>query len=203
MFAVNVNATAKLLEAARCTGVETFVLASTGGVYRPAEHALAETEPLHPPAQFYPATKLAAEYLARAYGDTMNVLVLRLFFVYGRGQDRSMLMPRLVDSIAAGRPVSLRPPDGLRMTPTHVDDAVAAIRASLSCPTDTINIAGPEVVAMRTIAETIGTKLGVTPVFEQVDGSGDYIADTTKMRSLLGPPTIGFEMGVQDLLDGR
>src|SRR5207248_610348 len=78
----------------------------------------------------YVATKLAAEVLADAHRALFTVIVLRPFFIYGRAQDRCMLLPRLVDSIRCGRAITLAGRDGMRFNPVHVEDAARAVVAA-------------------------------------------------------------------------
>src|SRR5215469_9776047 len=110
-------AQSKLLSWSRSAGVETFVHASTGGLYGRAAGAFTESDPvqIRGPLSFYFRTKQCAEYLAQEYASYFNVVALRPFFVYGRGQRPHMLLPRLIASIQAGRPIRLAGPDGMRL----------------------------------------------------------------------------------------
>lgn len=209
VFAVNVASTVALLDWARLHGVTKFVLASTGGVYAPGERYLREDDVVDAStvAGFYPATKLAAEVLARQYSSLFDVVVLRPFFVYGAGQSADMLVPRLVHAVATGEAVRLVGPDGIRIRPLHVTDAVRAIQAAIQLEdSEVINIAGPEVLTLREMCTAIGRHLGTAPRFETTDTpaqSGDLVADIRKMTGMLGAPRIRFDDGVRDLCDVR
>ena len=52
----------------------------------------------------------------------------------------------------------------------------------------TINVAGPETVTIRQIAEIIGAEVGKGPTFENVAEQPDLIATIDLMRRLLGAP---------------
>jgi UDP-glucose 4-epimerase len=192
-FAVNVASTARLLDWAVGAGARRFVLASTGGVYSPASAAHREDEPTPPDGipSFYAASKLAAELVARSYGSLLTVCVLRPFFVYGRGQDRGMLLPRLADRVKAGEPVVVDGHDGMQFNPVHVSDAARAVVAATevreSC---VVNVAGPEVLSLRRAVELIGAHLGTEPKVEVRPGSVavDVIGDTGRMEALLARP---------------
>ena len=204
VFAVNVERVMDLLDYARQAGAGAFVHASTGGVYRPGQEPLRESDalPAHEALGFYPASKLAAEMLARSFAGTMRVGALRYFFIYGRGQQRHMLVPRLVDSVRKGQPVRLQGRDGLRLNPVHAGDAAAATAAALELSDSaTVNVAGPETLSIRAMAETIGEQLGIEPLFEQAgEAAGDLVADITLMRRLLAEPTRRFRDCVGELL---
>jgi nucleoside-diphosphate-sugar epimerase len=132
----------------------------------------------------------------------MHTFILRFFFIYGSGQPAQMLMPRLVDSVRAGRPINLQGHEGIRINPIHVDDAARAVERCLDAQqSETINIAGPEVVSLRYIAERIGTELGQQPELA-VDLAGKprhLIADIGRMRALLGPPVVSMASGIREL----
>jgi nucleoside-diphosphate-sugar epimerase len=202
MFAVNVARTAELFDYAREAGARHFVLASTGSVYAPSNQPLREDSPLLEAPGFYPASKLAAELLARPYAGLMTVAILRFFFIYGASQRGDMLLPRLVSSVREGTPIRLQGADGLRLNPIHADDAAAATLAAAELEESaTINVAGPEVSSLRALSELIGAQLGGQPVFETEGGvAASLVADIVRMRELLVEPRVGLGQGIGDLL---
>ena len=129
VFGVNVESTAALLDWSVRTGVRRFVLASSGGIYGYGRDPFTEEHPVGSagPLGHYLASKHCAELLSESYADHMTVTILRFFFVYGPGQRPDMFIPRLVGSIAEGRPIMLGGEDGLCTNPVHVTDAVSAI----------------------------------------------------------------------------
>lgn len=205
IFSVNVESTAKLLNYALKAGVGHFILASTGGLYGPQSAPITERTRSEPPRgnlKYYFSTKRAAELLADAYTECLTVLTLRPFFIYGAGQRKSMLIPRLIDSVRTRRPIMLRGDAGLTINPIHVDDAAAAVEAALDVAvSQIINVAGPTAISLRKIAEHIGTAIGIEPLFD-IDGrqSECIVADLTEMRRLLVTPSIEFNTGVLSVL---
>lgn len=205
IFEVNVASLLRLLDYARRAGAKAFVSASSGGVYGSGERGLSEdiSIPASGNLGFYLSTKLCGEILAENYAPFMNVAVLRLFFAYGQGQRRSMLIPRLVDNVKAGNPVALQGTDGLRINPVHAGDAARAVKAALALEgCARINVAGPDILSIREICETIGAKVGREPVFA-VDESQigrNLIGDIDRMRAQLVAPERRFEDGVDELL---
>jgi len=205
IFQVNTLSTLRLLDYARRAGARTFVLASSGGIYGPRDRELTEDMEILAKGDlgFYLGTKLCAEVVTESYVPYLDVIVLRLFFVYGPGQRKTMLMPRLVQSIAEGKPLTLQGEDGIRMNPTYVSDAVAAICRSLSLHgSHKINVAGPQVLSLREIGEIIGRLAGIQPKFHvQVGGEPQHlIGDISKMTEMLGPPTVSLEVGMRAYL---
>ena len=193
VFNVNIASTARLLDFAKEIGAKQFIYASSGGVYGNGSQAFNENAAIVPPGQlgYYLGSKACGEILVQSYASVFQVTVIRPFFIYGPGQNRSMLVPRLMDSVASGKPISLQGSEGIRINPVHVEDASAAVVAALGAKESAIyNIAGPDVLSIRQIAEAMGDHLGIAPIFQQAEGEPkDLIADISAMQSKLHKPT--------------
>ena len=202
IFGVNTAGLLRALDYARGAGVRNFVFASSGGVYGTGDQLFAEDfrVPATGELGFYLSTKLCSEILARSYAGYFNISILRLFFVYGAGQRRNMLIPRLIDNVREGRPLDLSGQDGIRINPTHVGDAVRAIEGALGLEgSHTINIAGPQVLSMRQIGALIGRAIGRDPVWRVNENAAPshIVGDIEKMSRLLGSPVTSFEDGLR------
>src|SRR6266508_900177 len=188
---VNVDATLELLDYASRVGVTHFVFASSGGVYGGASHPIQEDARIEG-HDFYLSTQLAGEVLAHSYRSTLDVITLRLFFVYGRGQSPDRFFSKLARRVIAGEPVILYGRDGIRLNPIHVLDVVDAVRSSLRLRgSHVVNVAGPEVITLRRLAELIGERVGRAPVLDEQasDPGRDLVADIRLMERLLGAPS--------------
>ncbi|MGI3903984.1 MAG: NAD-dependent epimerase/dehydratase family protein [Janthinobacterium lividum] len=176
MFAVNTAGTAALLDYATRAGASRFCFLSTGTVYEPFRSGLAEETSLAPTSALG-ASKLAAETVARPYGSIFSVSILRLFTPYGPGQT-GRLIPNLIGRVRAGEPVQVSADgEGMRLAPFYVDDLCTAIELSLvENWRGTINIAAPDVISIRGIAETMGRLLGREPVFAIGTGAAVELA---------------------------
>jgi nucleoside-diphosphate-sugar epimerase len=207
IFQVNTASLLKLLDYARKAGCRKFVYASSGGVYGTSERPMKETTPVAADGAlgFYLVSKLCSEMLVQAYAHLFETVILRYFFVYGAGQRRSMLMPRLVDRVKSGEPIALQGADGIRINPTYVADAVAATaRAVQVAGSHTINVAGPETLTLREVGVQIGRAVGREPRFSVSDAKpGHLVADIARMRELLCAPQVGFAEGVRLMLEGE
>jgi nucleoside-diphosphate-sugar epimerase len=204
VFAINLASTAFLLDYAVGAGTTSFVYASSGGVYQGARSTeLTEESPLRDPAAlgFYLATKLSGEALVASYSAQFATCALRYFFIYGPGQERSMLIPRLYDRVANGEPLGLQGDDGMRINPVHVTDAAAAtVAAAALGGANAVNVAGPQTVSLREIGELFGADSGHQPLFEQSAGvPGDLIASTARMSELLARPAITLSDALADI----
>jgi nucleoside-diphosphate-sugar epimerase len=205
IFQVNTAQPLALLDYARRAGAANFVYASTGGVYAPSAQPVTETSPLAAPMGFYPASKRAAEVLAEAFQPHLHVTLLRFFFIYGAGQKREMLIPRLADSVLEGRSVALQGEEGLRINPVHASDAAKATAAAARlAQSATVNVAGPEVLSIRAMCETIGERTGRAPVFSHDPNATppSLIADTRLMSQLLVAPERRFGDAIGELIQG-
>jgi nucleoside-diphosphate-sugar epimerase len=198
IYAVNVHSTFALLEWARHAGAQTFVLASTGGIYPYADRPLTEEEAVRPGSLYF-RSKYAAEVLLGAYAELLRPVVLRPFFVYGEGQ-QGMLIPRLAERIVRGQEIVIEGQPGLRINPVHVDDAVRAFAAALTAETSgVVNVAGPDVVSISELVAALGDAIGIVPIVRHhpTAAEGDLVAATELMRSALGvTPRVGLRDGI-------
>lgn len=169
MIGVNVDATVKLLEYARACGVKQFIFASTGSVYSPENQVLYENQMLRP-STAYPASKFAAEVLMEPYRQFFNIACLRLFFLYGPGQE-GMLIPNLVNNIRSGSSISLQGENGFLFCPTYIDDVADVFVETIRKEIDgTFNVASPEVISLKAVASQIANILGVSVDFKYEQG---------------------------------
>ena len=202
IFSINASATLALLEYARKVGARRFVFTSTGNVYGSQPIPISEGGYLVP-SDFYGASKLAAEALIGQYSRFFDVVILRLFAVYGFGQQPTRLIPRLVEAVRAGRPVMVNPNGGMKMNPTYIDDVVEVIARMLERHNSTcLNIGGPEALSVKEMSEIIGVTLGMVPSFRIQEGipAPSLVPDITQMRTLFPPlPRITFREGIKRL----
>ena len=206
IFTVNAMSTLKLLDYARRAGAKTFVLASSGGLdhYRLQDFTMDKKQTAQEDLSFYLGTKLCSEILANSYSSFFNVILLRFYFVYGPGQKMDRLIPRLVQSVANGQPISLQGNDGIFINPIYVSDAVSAISQSLGLEEKSaINIAGPDVISLRQMGEMIGEVVGRKPEFivQPQEETPRLDGDIRKMTELLGPPKVQFQEGVKSYIE--
>lgn len=206
VFNVNLATTQKLLDYMVKVGARQFILASSGGVYGYGDEAFNEDTTIQTRGDlgYYLGTKFCMEVLAENYSDYVDIIILRFFFAYGPGQKRTMLIPRLVDSVREGRPIKLQGPSGIKINPIHVDAASTALVSCMDIVgSHKINIAGPEILSLREIGAIIGGAIGKKPVYEMERNSSvshHLIGDTKKMSTLLAVPRICFRDGVHSLI---
>lgn len=205
VFNLNVRATALLLDYAYRSKATHFIFASTGGVYGNCDGPCKESMDVKLPGgalSYYFSTKYAAEQLIQTYSHLLTVNILRPFFIYGKKQKHDMFIPRLMNNIKLGNPITLQGLDGINLNPVHVTDVVRLIFECLNNKAPVIiNAAGNETYSIRAIAELIGENLGVKPVFELLAGNGhDVIGDNALMKALVREPLMSVSKGLKELL---
>ena len=192
IFNVNVASTSFLLNYANKIGVKKFIFASSGGVYGNGGTPFSEKAPLVPPGElgFYLGTKACGEILVESYASFFNVIIIRPFFIYGKGQNRSMLIPRIMDSIKNGKPIFLHDNKGISINPIHVEDAVSTVLATLKKEfSATFNIAGPEILSILDISNIMSNYLNKEAIYKNIDNTPmDLIADIALMKKELYIP---------------
>jgi UDP-glucose 4-epimerase len=204
---VNLTALHRAVEHARTAGAKQFIHFSTGTVYSQTREPAREDEPIRPdtPRSFYASTKLAGELLLQPYSQFFGVTQLRLFMPYGEGQNDRMLLPSIVAKVRSGVAVDLHGSDGLRCNPIAIADVVEVVRRCLDLTgSRTLNVAGPEILGLRQVAETIGTAIDKPPRFEiRAEPPPVIVGDTTRLREALGwRPETRFADGVRMWLSG-
>lgn len=125
--AVNIDATARLLELSEEAGVERFIHTSSAAVALEATCAGGdESLPYSSLPDLYTMTKVAAEKLVRAKnGETMRTVSLRPGGIYGPGERGQLLAPA-IRMMRGGDPLTVLG-DGLsRLDYTFIDNLVDA-----------------------------------------------------------------------------
>jgi UDP-glucose 4-epimerase len=169
VWAVNVDGTLNLLEAARAVGVRRFVFASSAAVYGDHED-LPLRENLPPrPLSPYAASKVAGEALCRAYHTSYGLptVALRFFNVYGPRQDPhspySGVISIFVDRMRRGLPPVVYG-DGCQTRDfVYVADVVeAVVRAAEreAAVGEVFNVAGGRQTSVLELVEILNRTLG-------------------------------------------
>lgn len=193
---VNSGATVRLLDYCRRAGGSTFTYASSGAVYAAGPEPVREGD-APAPGNFYGVSKLAGELAVEQFRGVLQAHALRFFFIYGPGQ-RNMFIPGLVDRVRSGQQVTLAGPEGIRVNPVYVDDAARAVVNTMSVGgSHTLNVAGPDTVSVKEIAQLAGRLLDREPSFEVGEPQADLVASVERQSAVVGAPEVGFEEGLR------
>ncbi len=204
VFFTNTVSTLKLIDFAVKTGVKKFIYASSAGIYGNSDKAFTEENEIVYKKEmgFYLGTKHCSEVILNNYTSLLDVQQLRFFFVYGKGQRKDMLIPRLVNNVQQGNPITLSGNHGIKINPLHASDAANAIKAALDLQgSHTINAGGPGVLSLREICEMIGTAIDKKPQFYIEEKEANHLmGDISQMNNLLCKPSIQFSQGIKTLI---
>ncbi len=204
IFNVNTTSTVELLNYAVKSGCKKFIYASSGGIYGNSDTGFNEEDPITPGGDlgFYLSTKFCSEILVENYNRFFETSIIRFFFVYGERQRKNMFIPRLVNSIKEGLPITLQGKEGIKVNPIHVSDAAHAVESAISrSGSFKVNVAGAEVLTLKSICDSIGNALNIQPkfIFEEKEPK-HLIGDINKMEKLLIKPSVKFNEGIKELL---
>jgi nucleoside-diphosphate-sugar epimerase len=127
LLAANALAPARLARALADAGCSRLVTAGSSSEYGTVAGPMDEAAACDPDDP-YGAAKLAGGLLARvvARSHGLESAHLRLFSVYGPGEDPRRLVPSVVTALLEGRPVDLTPGDQVRDF-VYVDDVAEAL----------------------------------------------------------------------------
>jgi UDP-glucose 4-epimerase len=205
---VNVDGTLTLLEAARETTLDRFVLASSSSVYGDAPSVpYEETDPTAPISP-YGASKLAAERYTAAYHKSYGLptVALRYFTVYG-----PRMRPDMAISNFITRCLDRQPPvvygDGTQTRDfTFIDDIVTVNERLLSTDAadgEVLNVGSTDRIEIQTLAETVRDAVAPTMDIQYGDrhaADNDHThASVAKARRLLGyEPAYTVREGVEE-----
>jgi nucleoside-diphosphate-sugar epimerase len=164
---VNVTGVVNTLLAAREAGVCRFVYSSSHNVYGGRIPYLLHEDIAPQPHTLEGAQQVAAEAYVRLFTgrDGSQATILRFFEVYGPGQEEGFIA-RLVEAAFAREPAVLRGDGNQTRDLVYVEDAAAAVAASLLAPAAcgrTLNIGSGESVAVRTVAAMLSELMGGLP----------------------------------------
>lgn len=203
-YRINTTSTLELLEYGKEIGIDSYVYASTGGVYGYSKDKLIEDRPVSP-NDFHDITKYNSEMLVKYYSQYFSTTILRYFFPYGPGQT-NRLIPSLINRIETGEPVMIYN-NGInpKINPIYISDAVELTKRSiLISGKNTVNIAGAEVVSIFELSKLIGLLTGKNVKFKYVIEKRitDIVGDITKSLSLLAyTPTKNLDKGLKRTIE--
>lgn len=138
---------------------------STGAVYGMQLDAVTCDSSLRP-VGLYAVSKLLSERMFETLLDC-DLVILRLFFPFGPGQQPPRLIPRLIHQIARDQPLEINTTQGLPfINPIFIDELVRQISQIMHEPKRTYyNLGGPNAWSIRQIAEALAQLLGQQPKF--------------------------------------
>jgi UDP-glucuronate 4-epimerase len=211
-YDTNVIGTLHLLEAARSTGAQRFIFASSSSVYGASKTVpFSEDQHLTQTLSPYAATKIAGEFLCSTYSHLyqLRVVALRYFTVYGARQRPDLAIHQFTRRIHAGQPIDQFGDGTTRRDYTYIDDVIQGTMAALEYDGpvfDIFNLGESDTVQLKDLIVAIENALGKKAKINQLpEQPGDMpltCADISKARKLLGyNPTTKLNEGLPKFID--
>jgi len=208
----NVNGTLNVLVAARDSGVEKVVYASSSSVYGDTP-VLPKKEDMKPsPLSPYAVSKLVGEYYCQVFTKVygLSAVSLRYFNVYGPRQDPlseyAAVIPRFISRVLNGESPIVFGDGNQTRDFTFVRDVVNAnILAMKSNVSGVFNIAGGKRISINELAQLvmriIGKDLDVVYNDPQPGDIMHSLADISKAKEQLGyEPRFDLTKGLEETL---
>ena len=203
-FNNTVNGMKNILEFAKKNSIKKLIYPSSASVY--AKNSPPHTENIIPkPSNPYGSAKVECENLAHSYNDTVNSIGLRIFAVYGPGEETKQNLSSVINLFLGDVKNSRKPVifgDGTQTRDfIYVDDAISAIINSTELPQQgIINVGSGISTSFNLVIEKIGNivEKKIEPVY--VKKESNYVeklqADTKLMESTLKIHPLSIELGI-------
>lgn len=196
MYAVNFHAAIDLLNAAAMVDVQRFIQLGSCFEYGSYARDIRENFNLRPNS-VYALSKAAASQAVLNLGPALgvDVTVLRLFSLWGVGEQSERLVPQIIK--ASRNQTSLSLTDGTQVRDyLHVEDA-AQMLAALTVHPDlpagcAVNVASGKAISVRDFTLRIAGRLAAIDYLDfgalpqRIDEHSRLVADISSLRTLLG-----------------
>ena len=205
---VNVDGSFSVFDACRRAGVQKIVFSSASSVYGDTNETMDESHPLGAKTM-YGASKIAAEYFLRAFGELYGIdyVILRYMNVYGPRQGGGLVI-NVLQRIRAGQAPAIQGDGSQSFDFVHVADVARAnIRAMESeVSGESFNIGGGNEATVREIVERL-IELSGSEV--EPDLQADVrvpmmrrVGSNERAASLLGwKPSFDLEAGLREVIE--
>jgi UDP-glucose 4-epimerase len=210
---LNVEGTARVLEAARRHRCGRVLLASTVWVYGscagPGERTEDAPVDLRRAGHVYVSTKLAAELLVHSYREMygQHFTILRYGIPYGPRMRDALVVARFVRAALEARPITIAGTGEQQRNYVYVEDlADAHVRALAPAAADQVlALEGGTGVSVREIADTVRALIRDVPVEHIPARAADYqgvsVSNRAAKELLDWSPETEFAAGVRRYLD--
>jgi UDP-glucose 4-epimerase len=215
-FDVNIQGTFNVLEACIGSGIERLVYSSSASVYGDAvEEPMTEEHPFNN-TNFYGATKIAGEAMARAlhhrYG--LPYVGLRYMNVYGPRQDYRgayiAVIMKMLDSVDRGEPLVVYGDGSQAYDFVYVEDCAAANLCAMRAGTVDrfYNVGMGERTTIKELAEMVvditGSSAGISYEPAGLTFVKNRIGSPTRARDEIGfDAKVSLEDGLRELIEWR
>jgi len=210
---LNVEGTARVVDAARRGGCRRVILASTVWVYGATAGYSERTEDapvdLRLTGHLYVATKLSAEMLMHSYLEMygQEFTILRYGIPYGPRMRDALVVARFVRAARKGEPITIAGTGEQQRNFVYVEDLAEAHVLTLSdaAANQTLALEGDTPVSVAEIAETVQSLVRQVPVRYVNGRAADYagvsVSNRLAKEVLNWSPTTPLAEGIRRYLD--
>src|SRR5688500_15835607 len=191
-WAMNVGVPFMVAETFRDSRIVAF---STACVYPYADvrgaGADETTATLPPPGDY--ATSCVGREQAFRYGSRQHGTAGRLMRLEYAIDMRYGVLHDVAAKVFAGAPVDVTMGHVNVIWQGDANEQALRLLAHCTTPTSPINVSGPDVVSVRSLAAGFGKRLGKKPSFAGSESPTAWLVDTTQAKKLLGAPRVPLE----------
>lgn len=194
VFETHFNGTLNLVKSVNKNTLKCFVQIGSSDEYGANIAPQEESQRELPISPYSVAKTSATHFLQMLYRtERFPVVILRLFLVYGPGQDSSRFLPQIIKGCFSGKEFEASLGEQLRDF-CYIDDITDGILRAMKSDNvngEIINIASGEPISIRTVIEKVQTYIGKgNPKFGKISyRAGENMslyADISKAEHLLG-----------------
>jgi dTDP-4-dehydrorhamnose reductase len=187
-WAVNTVVPVNVMRRYRASRVVAFSTGNVYGLTPVVGGGSAETDPLRPAGE-YPVTTLGRErvyeYLSRSQGTPL--VLLRLNYAC---ELRYGVLADVARRVGAGEPVDVTMGALNAIWQGDANAAALAAFGLTAVPPRVLNLAGPETLSVRWLAEQFGRLLGKTPVLTGAEAVDAFLSNAQESHRLFGYPRV-------------
>ncbi|MFA6375895.1 MAG: GDP-mannose 4,6-dehydratase [Candidatus Paceibacterota bacterium] len=200
----------KLLYYSRDCGVKKIIYTSSGGALYGPDSPIPTSEKTRVcPDSFYGIANLMIEKMIESYCENFKFFfaILRLSNAYGPRQWKEGIIPSIVSSIIANKPVNISGDGEQTRDFVYVGDVVKALGCASEIKTNgIINVGYGQEITLNLLCEKISKILGKNAniVYQKDKPSGvrRSAVDISKIKKELGwEPVISLEQGLRETID--
>lgn len=194
---INVVGTKNILDAIKDFSQKThFVFASSATVYLPADKAHTEMSEIGP-LEVYGRSKVEAENLIKEYSGSYGIeyTILRLFNVYGFGDNTPHLIPTVIEQVKNGSVIKLGNVE-TRRDYIYLDDVINGFMSAIQnievSKNQTFNLGSGKTYSAKEIVDDIGSnikkqlKIDIKNDKVRTDDRSMLLSDISKINKYLG-----------------
>lgn len=190
-WAMNTLVPAKLMERFPDS---RMVYVSSGNVYRfmPVDGSGADEDAPLGPVGEYAESRLGGERLVEYYAEKNNTptLIVRLFYAT---ELRYGIILDIATKVKEETPIDLAMGYANQIWQGDACDMLARSFPLCASPADVINLTGTETLSVQAVAESLGERLGVAPVFTGEAEETALLGDATRYVDTFGAPRVPAE----------